>query len=231
MSSDLNPFDESTFPSYLTDKRMSPEGRKSAPKNLRALHHEILRLTILGWKGTAIALHLGITPVTVSNCLSSTKGRAVMLMLNAARSERSIDIGEDMRQFAPIAFNVVKDITSDDKVSPAVRLRGADLALGLAGYVKPQRIQSSHIVTHLTAEEIEDMKTKARARAHASGVIAQLPEETGIVIDLELESDENEPRSMVSVGAPSNGDGETEKKEAEIANSESADGISGRSIV
>lgn len=136
-----------------------------------------------------------------------------MLMLNAARSERSIDIGEDMRQFAPFAFKVVKEITEDDEVSPAVRLRGADLALGLAGYVKPQRIQSSHIVTHLTVEEIEELKTKARARASAAGMIAQVPqlvEETGIVIDLSTE----ESRSMVSVGTSLCEVGETEKKEA-----------------
>lgn len=209
-------FDESTFPSYLTDKRMVAGERQQAPKNLRSLHHEILRLTLLGWKGSAVAKYLGISQVTVSNCLASPKARGVLMMLQQARTERSVDIAEDMRHFAPTAFNVVKEIVTDEAVQPSVRLRGADLALGLAGFVKPQRIQSTSIHTHLTMDEINELKTRARAAAAASGVLA-LPEETGTTIDLEVRSG-----SMESAGVLAESDSVYEYVPVESDETESA---------
>jgi len=187
-------FDESTFPTYLTDKRMSPNPRQQAPKNLRSINHEILRLTLLGWKGTEIAAHLGCSNITVSNTLHSPKGRAVLMMMQQARAERTIDIAEDMRVFAPRALEVWKECIDDPEgvVPLPIRSREAREFLGVCGFVKPQRIQSQSITTHLTLEEITQLKEQARARAQASGIIgeaniAELPESTGIVFDVDFD--------------------------------------------
>lgn len=206
-------FDESTFPSYLTDKRMKKGERKEAPKNLRSINHEILRLTLLGWKGTEIAAHLNVSPVTVSNTLASQKGRAVLMMMQQARAERTIDIAEDMRAFAPRALEVWKECIDDPEniVPLPIRSREAREFLGVCGFVKPQRIQSQSITTHLTLEEIEQLKAQARERAQASGVMTSRSEEsevldevtlpllqdgesTGLTIDLETV---NKERSLV----------------------------------
>jgi hypothetical protein len=174
---------DDTFPTYLTDKRMSVNGRKSSPKSLRSLNHEILRLSLLGWKGTEIAKHLGITPITVSNTLNSPKGRAVLIGMNQARAERTVDIAEDMRIFAPKALDVWKECIADPEgvVPMPVRAREAREFLGVCGYVKPQRVESHTVHTHLTLEEIQELKEKARARAIASGVVAPKNEQDEVI--------------------------------------------------
>jgi hypothetical protein len=220
-------FDESTFPTYLTDKRMKKGLRKEAPKNLRSINHEILRLTLLGWKGTEIAAHLGCSPVTVSNTLASPKGRTVLMMMQQARAERTIDIAEDMRAFAPRALEVWKECIDDpeNKVPLPVRSREAREFLGVCGFVKPQRIQSQSITTHLTLEEIEQLKAQARQRAQASGVMSPSTDEileevnfpliqedsTGLVIDMAAV---NKDRSLVEAVESSLKVGESQRRQS-----------------
>jgi hypothetical protein len=96
-----------------------------------------------------------------------------------------------MRKFAPRALEVWKECIEDpDHVVPMpVRAKEAREFLGVCGYVKPQKIQSHSISTNLTLDEIEELKAKARRRAEDSGVMTSeknlLPEETGIVLDIE----------------------------------------------
>jgi predicted transcriptional regulator len=163
-----------TLPTPLTDRRMKRDQngtRRGAPKNLRALHHEIIRLTLLGWKQTEVARYLQITDVTVGNCLASYKGQNLLRMMMQKRSEATVNLQQVMVGNAPAVHDVWLDIILDPNTPTATRAKEAREYMGVCGYVKPQKIHAQTVHTHLTLEEIEQIKARARARAVQAEII------------------------------------------------------------
>jgi hypothetical protein len=162
-----------TFPSAESDQRYSKGGRQQAPKNLRALHHEIIRLVLLGWKQSEVAKYLNLTTVTVSNCMSSYKAQNLLRLLTQKRSEATVDLQQVMMGNAPVVHDVLLDAILDPDTPVAVRAKEAREYLGICGFVKPQKIQATSIHAHLTVDEIEAIKLKARQRAQSAGLLCE----------------------------------------------------------
>lgn len=185
------------YPTHETDARYSKGVRQQAPKNLRALHHEIIRLTLLGWKGTEVAKHLQVTPVTVSNCLASDKARNVLRLLTQKRTEASVDLQQLMLNNAPVVHDVLFDGIMDPDTPVSVRMKEAREYLGICGFVKPQKIQAQSIHAHLTLEEIKEIKARALSRARDAGLLfeegSDEPEGSSIV-DVEVVEQESVAR-------------------------------------
>lgn len=155
------------------DRRHAPNGRAYQKHVLRARDHEIIRLHLLGMKGVDIATQLGITPVTVSTTLNSAAARYFLNMLSASRDSEAVDISRSLSDCAPRALEFLRDDVLENENAPIhLRARVADTLLGLAGFVRPQRIQVSGQISHITPADIEEIKNRARLAAAECGLLA-----------------------------------------------------------
>lgn len=164
------------------DKRFSGSGRKYQIQALWDLHHEILRFALLGWKHIEIAKELGVTGATVSNCLNSEIGRRHLELMRNARDAESIDLATEIRNYAPKAFKLLTELMDNDTTATKERIAIAMDNLNRAGYMPPKVIEGHFVHAHLSRQEIDEIKSRARE----SGLMT-LPE----VVDAEI--DETQP--------------------------------------
>jgi predicted transcriptional regulator len=151
--------------------RLPTENRKYQLQALNNIHHEVLRYALLGYKSRQIANMLGVTEPTVCNALNSAKGRQQMSIMRGARDTNSIDIAKDLVEFAPRCVEVLKELVDGEEQPMHLRAKYAIEMLGIAGHVKPQRVQVQGSVAHLTADEILAIKNQARQLAVTSGIV------------------------------------------------------------
>lgn len=183
---DYQEYIQESFPTHETDGRMR-DTPKNAVRNLRALHHEIIRLSLMGFKNSEIADYLKLSMPTISNCLNSEKGRHLLQLLVQKRSESAVELQHRMMENAPVVHDVLLNFILDEDQPRDKRAKEAREYMGLCGFVKPQRIQAQTITTHLTLDEIEQIKARARQRAaHANVVSDAGSEDEGMgLIDLD----------------------------------------------
>lgn len=148
---------------------LPPGDKKYQIQALNHIHHEILRLAAIGMKRKMIAAKLGVTPVTVTNCLNSERGRALLNAMQIRRTESALNLMSRITDYAPTAFEKACELLEDDNTPQPVQAKLAIDLLGLAGYVKPQKVQLSGTLTHFTSPEIEAIKARARQLSLAEG--------------------------------------------------------------
>lgn len=144
------------------DRRFNGSGRKYQIQQLWDLHHEIIRLALLGWKHLEIARELGVTGATVSNCLNSEIGRRHLELMRNARDAESIDLATEIRNNAPRAFKLLMELMDDDTTATKERIAIAMDNLNRAGYMPPKVVEGHFIHAHLTRQEIDEIKSRAR---------------------------------------------------------------------
>ena len=143
------------------DRRFAPNGRKLQIQRIWDLHHEIMRLAILGWKPTYIAEHLSITPQTVSNTLGSELCKRQMEVMRGSRDTDTVDVLEEIKRLAPVALKTIETLMENDP-SGRTRLGAAVDILDRAGFAAPKIVEGRFLSAHLTLEDIEDIKKRAR---------------------------------------------------------------------
>jgi len=143
------------------DKRFNIEGRKYQIQKLWDIHHEILRLLLLGWQPVKIAETLGVTPVMVSYTANSELVKRRLEVMRGARDAEALDLAVEIKRFAPEAFEMLQVImrTSDSEKN---KIAIAMDAMDRAGYAPPKVIEGRFLHAHFTTEEIEDMKRRAK---------------------------------------------------------------------
>jgi len=132
------------------------------------IHKEIVRRLALGEKNTDIATQLGVTPAMVSYTKNSRIVEDRVAILQASKDADTVDLMKRIQQIAPKALDLLEGVIDGDKELGAtigLRAKTAENLMDRAGYgaVKKMAVGSAH----LTREEIEDLKTRARQ----SGVI------------------------------------------------------------
>jgi len=132
------------------------------------MHHEVIRLLLIGMKNVDIAKKIGITEVQVSNIKNSPVVQDRLSLMKAARDVKAVDISRDILEVAPKALELLKKVINgetiiDDK-RPSVNamIRTSESLLDRAGFgaVKKVATQNEHV--YYTAEEIEALKARAR---------------------------------------------------------------------
>ena len=131
------------------------------------IHHEIARMLLLGWKNVDIAKKLDISREMVSGVRNSPVVRERLALMHKARDADAIDVAKEIKDFAPVALNLLKDIVKGegDAEGASIGLRGRH-AIDLvekAGHVAVQK--SLGLVGHLTSEDIEKIKERAFGQA------------------------------------------------------------------
>lgn len=139
----------------------SAEPRKYQIQSLWDQSHQILRLTVLGYKPKQIADLLGITPETVGNCIHSELGRRQLAILRGAADAATLDVKAEISRLAREGLPVLEDIMKDPNQKPELRSHIARDMLDRDGFGAPKIIQGQFAHTHLTKEDLDDIKKRA----------------------------------------------------------------------
>lgn len=127
------------------------------------IHHEITRLLLLGFKNVEIAERLNISPQMVSNTRNSPIIQDKLALMRKARDIDIIDVSKSIKEFAPVALKLLKDVVSGEDegigASLALRVKTGESFLDRAGHGAINKVQAA--VAYLTKEDIDEMKEKA----------------------------------------------------------------------
>ncbi len=124
------------------------------------IHHEICRLALIGMKSIDIATHLNISPVTVSYVLRSPIVQRQIGQLEAVRDIDAIDASVEIKKLVPAAIKKMDDLM--DCGLPNVEIKAAADILDRAGYAAVKTLRTENIHAHFSADEISDIKKRAR---------------------------------------------------------------------
>jgi hypothetical protein len=135
-------------------------------------HEEIIRRIMLGQKSSEIASSMNLSQAQVSNVRNSPIIQERLAVMNGARDAYTIDLARDIREFAPKALDLLKEIiqgegTSGQLASPALKARVATDLLDRAGYAPIRQLNVQSVHAHLTKEDIDEMKRRAFCASNA----------------------------------------------------------------
>ncbi len=164
-------FAEPSIPLSSRDGRRSDLPRKYEPKALNPLHHEILRRLLLGDSHKEIASILNCTVATVSNVANSGLGREKISVMTAEADLNSVEIAKQIRETAPRAVEVMRELLDDEAVSFAVKYRAAADILDRAGHGAVKKIDMRKTLTELSMEDLERLNEAARNRMVQAGLM------------------------------------------------------------
>ena len=129
-------------------------------EQLWEVHHEVCRLALIGMKQVDIANHLGVSPVMVSYTLRSPIVQRQLNQLKAVRDLDAIDVSKEIQELAPRAVKVLEELM--DNELPNIKLKAATDILDRAGHAAVRTLRTENIHAHFTADEISDIKKRAR---------------------------------------------------------------------
>lgn len=176
-----------TDQSYYYDANR-PSDRRKRSQNRRVfevsemsdLHHEITRRLLLGQKGVDIAEQLGCTPQTVYNVKNSRVVQDKLAVMRGARDANSVDVAKEIQRIAPVALENLRKVVEDGEIDGqeiplGMKVKESNAILDRAGYGAKTQSEHRHLHAHLTPEQLEDIKS--RARASGVKIIDEAPQE------------------------------------------------------
>lgn len=122
------------------------------------VHHEVVRLAIMGFKQVDIATQLNVSEAMVSYTLNSPIVKRQLDIMRAARDINSIDVARQIRDLAPVAVEKMKQLMESN--TDMVSLRASQDILDRAGFGAIKKEVS--LSGQLTKEDIEDIKNRAK---------------------------------------------------------------------
>lgn len=140
--------------------RLPTTHRRYQVEQMWDVHHEVVRLALIGMKSVDIADHLGISPVMVSYTLRSPIVQEKMNQLQAVRDIDAIDVAKEIKELAPRAVQVLGELLECEL--PNVRAKAAADLLDRAGHAAVRTIKTENLHAHFSAEEIADIKNRAK---------------------------------------------------------------------
>ncbi len=157
------------------DLRRTPEDEPRKRYEIKALwqrSHEIINLAARGFKQTDIAEVLNVSETCVSMTLNSELGQKKLAEIRDVRDEDAKKTSEKIRVLTNKAIETYHEIFDNEDGQATLRDR-KDVAdtvlLELSGLRAPTRIQSSNLNMILSAQEIEEFKSRGLKAAKEIG--------------------------------------------------------------
>ena len=152
---------------YRKDDRFGPVLRKSwQVGQLWELHHEVIRMLLLGMKQCDIAERLGITDCQVSKIKNSQVVKDRLALMSAARDVDTIQISKDILEVAPQALKLLRNVIEGEdegrQANIGLRTKVAESMLDRAGFGATKKVQTDNVHTFYGSDEIEILKQRAR---------------------------------------------------------------------
>lgn len=141
-------------------------------------HHEIARRILLGETNVKIARDLGISEVTISNVKNSPVVKEKLAVMRAARDAGTINLANEIIELAPIALDRIKEVletgkTLERNASAASILKEANNIIDRVQGKPTQTIHTKNMHAHFNADDINDIKERARELAAATNQMAE----------------------------------------------------------
>lgn len=174
-----------------TDLRRVPdhERRTFEVQHMWQIHHEIVRLKILGMKATEIAKKLDVSAGMVNYTLNSVVVKEKLAIMEGVRDADTIEVAKEIRKMFPKALKVYDKILDEEEVdggkhagaSLGLQKQTADRVLEIGGHGPVKRVDArhAHAHAHFTAEELKEIKERGRIAAEESGEIVDVEVEDG----------------------------------------------------
>ena len=134
--------------------------RKYSIQHMWDVHHEIVRLLVTGMKHVEIAATLGVTEVMVSYTANSPIVKRQLELLRAARDLDSVDVARKIQEIALDAVEMMEKHVKS--TTESISLKAAQDILDRAGFAPVKKISTENVHAHLTREDIEEIKKRAR---------------------------------------------------------------------
>ena len=136
--------------------RIPSEDRKYNIQKLWDVHHEILRLTLMGLKAVDIATMLGVTPAMVSYTQNSTIAKRQLAVMRGARDAHAVDVAKKIQELQPAAVQKLSELMESE--TEAISLKAAMTILDRGGNAPVQRVQADHRHLSFTIQELQEIK-------------------------------------------------------------------------
>ena len=140
-------------------------------QKLRARHREIIRLSFLGLKQREIAKRLGVSESFIYNVLSSPLSRDHLEMMQQVQDAEVLEIKRRIATIAPKAVEMLNEILMTQDATYSVKLQAAKDILDRAGYSPVRKLDSRHLHSYLTKEDLDELREKAVLAAIQAGVL------------------------------------------------------------
>ena len=129
------------------------------------VHHEVIRLLVLGFKNVEISAKVGLTPTQVSNIRNSPVVQQRLRDMHDVRDAEMFDAKKEIDDLLPDSFMLLRNIIRGESEGreASINLR-AKTAENMIDRAVPKKTQHEHVHGHLTAADIEEIKRRARAR-------------------------------------------------------------------
>jgi len=159
----------------LPDGRRSLPGERKTydPKKLWESNHEILNLKVLGLTNENVAEILNVTPATVSNTVNSTLGKDKLAMMRGSRDADTWDAAKEIAEASKECLRFLRDAMGDryedvegNIVQASVNAKitiAKHILNDLSGLKAPTRLDARVLNTHLSLEEIEELREAGRS--------------------------------------------------------------------
>lgn len=131
-------------------------------KKVMNMHHEIVRLMVLGYKDVDIARTLDCTPATIRNVRKNPIIQQRLREMNLERDKSAVEMGSRLREIAVDAVDVIEEAINDDSLSLSVRADKGFKVLDRIGFGPVHNIKGQVNHALFTREDIEDIKRRAR---------------------------------------------------------------------
>lgn len=155
--------------------RHAPSERKYQIQHLWEQHHRMLRLALLGLSYKDIARQLGVTPITVSNCINSSLGQKILSEMRGAANKDAVDTAAKLRQMNEAALKVLEEILEDEEAPRALRAKVAMDNLSRTGFAPQINVRGVMDHRHFGSEDIERIKLLALEAAKRNGCLVLEP--------------------------------------------------------
>jgi len=180
MTETTNPEKYFTAPREPDQRRNNGEDRKTFEVNeMWEMHHEIVRLLVMGMKNVEICKVLNVSQPMVSYVRNSKVVKDHLAIMRSARDADTIDVARDIREKAPKALALLESIIDDqgETHSMALVAKTAESWLDRAGHGAIKTVKVAGAVAHFTADEIMDIKRAANEEAEMANMIDVTPKE------------------------------------------------------
>jgi hypothetical protein len=152
------------------DGRRKPNAKTWKVAEMWDNHHEIARRLVLGQKGEDIAKDLGCTSQLVSNVKNSPVVKDKLAIMHAARDAGTINLAREIADLAPLAVQKIREAielgsVNGKECNASSILKECNGVLDREMGKAIQRVDTRGVYAHLTGEDLERIKQRAKELA------------------------------------------------------------------
>jgi hypothetical protein len=158
--------------STALSRSFSPSSGRAAPgayqlKKMKSIHKRIAEQVAVGSNDKTIAESLGVTTQMVAYTRKSRIVQEYLGLLEEDIRDDAIDVAREIQELSPFAIRTIETTMLDPLTDRKLRTELAKDILDRAGHSPVHR--SEGIVAHMTRNDIEEIKQRARS----SGVVGR----------------------------------------------------------